>query len=327
MEKKNLRNMNKVAVIGAVSTTRVTLEKLVEHGFEIVAVLGHEPTNPNLVSGLEDLRALSKSLNIPFRGYTKINEDCLIDWVSGKQPDLLFAVGFSQLLSQQWLDLPKIATVGFHPTKLPKGRGRAPLAWLVLEEKQGAANFFVMNENADDGPILASSSFDINKEDDAKEVENKIIHATKKALDNWLPELKQGYWNPIEQDFSKATWYGKRSPVDGLIDWTNTAEKIDRLVKASTDPHPGAYTFFNDNKLRIWKGCPDYEIPIKGVPGRVLLKENNMLLIQTGTSPFWIKEFSLESEKKPNVGSLLGYSVQEEIYKIYKLLNKLQNED
>lgn len=321
--------MNKVAVIGAVSTTKVTIEKLHEHGFEIVAVLGHEPLNPELVSGLEDLKGLSKCLGLPYKGYQKINDPELVKWVKEKQPNYLFAVGFSQLLSEEWLNISRMGTIGFHPTKLPKGRGRAPLAWLVLENTTGAANFFLMNENADDGPILTSFDFEVSEDDDATSLETKIMQASQQALDHWLPELKKGYWNPVEQDFSQATWYGKRSPVDGLIDWSLSAHVIDRLVKASTKPHPGAYTFFNDEKLLVWKGSIEKELPIKGVPGRVLLLDKDKgLLVQTGTLPYWIKVYQqLENSKKIIVGSQLGFNVQQEIYELKKLIKQLQNEE
>lgn len=318
--------MNKVAVIGAVSTTKVTIEKLHEHGFEIVAVLGHEPLKPELFSGIEDLSSLSKSLDLPYKGYQKINDPELVKWVKGKQPDYLFAVGFSQLLSEEWLNISRMGTIGFHPTKLPKGRGRAPLAWLVLENTVGAANFFVMNQNADDGPILTSFDFEVSEDDDSTSLGSKIMQASRQALDQWLPELKKGYWNPVEQDLSQATWYGKRSPVDGLIDWTLSAHVIDRLVKASTKPHPGAYTFFNDEKLLVWKGSIEKELPIKGVPGRVLILDKYKgLLVQTGTLPYWIKEFEqLDDYRKIMVGSLLGYNVQHEVYELKKIINKLQ---
>jgi methionyl-tRNA formyltransferase len=321
--------MNKVAVIGAVSTTKITIEKLHEHGFEIVAVLGHEPLKPELVSGLEDLKTLSISLDLPYKGYQKINEPELMKWVKEKQPDYLFAVGFSQLLSKKWLSISRRGTIGFHPTKLPKGRGRAPIAWLVLDNTVGAANFFLMNENADDGPILSSFDFEVSEDDDATTLETKIKHASQQALDQWLPELKKGYWNPVKQDFSQATWYGKRSPVDGLIDWNLSANVIDRLVKASTKPHPGAYTFFDDGILIVWKGTIEKEIPIKGVPGRVLLiDEAKGLLVQTGTLPYWIKVFEhLDNSKNIMVGSMLGYNVQHEIYELKKLIQNFQKYD
>ena len=89
--------------------------------------------------------------------------------------------------------MPKLGCIGFHPTLLPKGRGRAPLAWLILKEKKGAASFFLMDKKADSGPVFVQEPFEIEDNDDASRVEKKIEIAIEKALDKWLPELKKWY--------------------------------------------------------------------------------------------------------------------------------------
>jgi methionyl-tRNA formyltransferase len=307
-----------VGIIGAVKSTEIILLTLMKHDFNIVGVLGFNPVNKENVSGLVDLGKISGEYNIPYFDYQKINEAKYIEWMSKKQPDLLFAVGFSQLLSKEWLTMPRIGCVGFHPTCLPEGRGRAPLAWLILEEKQGAASFFLMGENVDDGPIFVQEPFSVDSNDDASSVENKIYHAIEIALERWLPKLKKGEWDPIPQDKSLATWYGKRMPSDGVIDWNMSAYSIDKLIKASTRPHPGAFTFFKDQKIKILKSKIETNLPIKGVTGRVLLCKDNNYLIQCGDGLLWLTE--LQGIDSLNVGDKLGYNVE---YEIYKLKNKL----
>ena len=243
---------------------------------------------------------------------------------SSKKPDIIFAVGFSQLLKDVWLQMPKLGCIGFHPTKLPEGRGRAPLAWITLEKKIGSASFFLMGEGADDGPIFAQSLFKVEENDDSTSVEEKIGDHINKALDNWLPELKKGIWSPEPQDHSLASWYGKRGPDDGWINWNNDADYLNRLIKASSEPHPGAYTYFKDNKVIIWKSEIEKNINIKGVVGRVLLTDiKKGDLIQCGSGLIWIKEIQIESEDVIRVGDKLGYNIEDEIYNIKK---RLKNE-
>ena len=319
--------MYKVLVIGAVTTTKHTLNQLVKHGFDVVGVLGFEPKDYSLVSGWVDLRSLSADLEIEFKGYQKINDSENIAWANARQPDIIFAVGFSQLISNEWLDMPKLGCIGFHPTKLPKGRGRAPMAWLTLEVQEGAACFFLMGEGADDGPIFVQQEFKINQRDDAGTVEVKIEIAINQALEKWLPQLRKGAWNPVPQNELEATWYGVRKPEDGRIDWHKSAVEIDRLIKASSTPHPGAYTYFKDEILTIWKSEVEKVIPIKGVVGRILLKDElKGYLVQCGEGIIWINEIEFETDLPLRIGDKLGYNVEDELFQIKKQLRKLLNE-
>ena len=313
--------MYNILIIGAVKTTEITLKKLVSYQFNIVGVLGNEPTNKAKVSGWVDLKTISKDYKIDYKGFKNINDIDCVNWAIDKKPDIVFAVGFSQLLKDVWLQMPRLGCIGFHPTNLPEGRGRAPLAWIVLEKKIGSASFFLMGQGADDGPIFTQSFFNVEEEDDATMVEHKIGKHIGIALNNWLPQLKKGYWNPIPQKHDLASWYGKRGPTDGWLNWNDTANNLNRLIKASTKPHPGAYTYFQDSKLIIWKSEIENNIKIQGVIGRVLLKDSNKgYLIQCGKGLLWIKEVELELDKVLKVGDKLGYNIEDEIYKINKIL-------
>jgi methionyl-tRNA formyltransferase len=317
--------MYNILVIGAVQTTAVTIEKLVAHKFNIVGVLGHEPANTARVSGWADLKSISKTHNLDYLGFKKINNEECVDWATEKKPDIIFAVGFSQLLKDVWLQMPKLGCIGFHPTKLPEGRGRAPIAWITLEQKVGSASFFLMGEGADDGPIFTQSLFDVEENDDAGSVEEKIRTHIHKALDNWLPELKKGTWNPEPQDHALASWYGKRGPEDGWLNWNNEANYLNRLVKASSEPHPGAYSYFKDAKVTIWKSEVENDIKIQGVVGRVLLTDANKgHLIQCGSGLLWIQEIQIESDNVLRVGDKLGYNIEDELYKIKKRLKNAE---
>ena len=298
----------KVLVIGAVGTTALTIEMLQKHGFDIVGVLGQEPINKNRVSGLSDLATLCNRLNIEYQGYQKINDLKHLDWALQKNPEVIFAVGFSQLLSQQWLEMPIKGCIGFHPTVLPHGRGRAPVAWTILEGNNGAANFFLMGEGADDGPIFVQERFSITTEDDTESFVPKLRQAIIKALDRWLPNLKSGEWNPQYQDESCASYYGKREPCDSIVDWSKSAFDIDRLIKASTRPHPGAFTFFNQKVVTIWKSRLNTTLPYCGVIGRILTKENNSYLVQCGSNTtLWLVEIEYEiNEYSFKVGDKFG---------------------
>jgi methionyl-tRNA formyltransferase len=304
----------KVGLIGSVKSSETVLLQLIKYQFNVVGVLGFNPANKENVSGWTDLSKTANKERIPYSDYQKINDRKHLDWMNEKRPDVIFAVGFSQLLSKEWLELPQLGCIGFHPTCLPKGRGRAPLAWLVLEEKKGAASFFLMGEGADDGPVFIQEAFVIEQEDDASSVGVKIDKAIKIALNKWLPRLKACEWNPVPQEEMLASWYGKRTPSDGVINWNQSAYSIDRLIKSAAKPHPGAFTFWKEKKMIIWQSKIEEKISIKGVIGRVLISKDQSYLIQCGEGLLWIS--SIEDDITLNVGDKLGYNVEYEIYKI-----------
>lgn len=317
--------MVRIVLAGSVSSTFITLQKMLEHQVELVGVLGYEPENTENVSGYLNMKEYCADHGIPYFPFKKIADDSVAETLISLKPDVFFVVGLSQLVPESMLRIATLGNIGFHPTLLPKGRGRAPIAWLILEEKKGAANFFLMGAGADDGPIFIQQPFEVSETDTAQTVEQKIVDAIAIALDQWLPQLKEGKWNPIPQIEYDATWYGKRGPEDGWIDWHQSAMSIHKLIRASAPPHPGAYTFLNHRKLLVMHAALETQIPIKGVIGRVLIVQDEKALIQTGEGLLWVSEVYYEDEKITlKVGQKLGYYAELEIYKLKNEILKIK---
>ena len=311
----------RVGLIGAVNSTSATLNSLIEHQMNIVLVMGYEPKNSTNVSGWSDLRQISQLNGLNYIGFSKINQH--VEDIKAADLDVLFVVGLSQLVSQDIIDAARVGTVGFHPTDLPKGRGRAPIAWLVANKEDGAANFFVINEIADSGPILVKQRFSISDNDDAADVEAKILVAIKEALDQWLPKLKAGLWDPVPQQHDNASEYGVRKPEDGLIRWEDSAYNIDRLIKAAAPPHPGAFSFIKGGKVLLLRSRVEPNLDIQGCVGRVLKVVNGELLVQTGNGLIWIEKYQLDG-KEPRVGDKLGYFTELEIFNLYQQIEEIK---
>jgi methionyl-tRNA formyltransferase len=328
MEKKNLSGNPtlKIALAGSVNSSFYALKKLVAHEMNVAAVFGYEPENPAAVSGYANMRGYCKEQGIPYSPFVRISDDCVKESLAALRPDLFFVVGLSQLVPEDLLAMAKLGNVGFHPTCLPKGRGRAPIAWLILEEKKGASTFFLMGKGADDGPVLVQKEFAVEAEDDAMAISEKIHNAMEDALDDWLPKLKEGYWNPIPQEEEMASYYGRRNPEDGWINWSLDAEQITGLIRATTHPLPGAYTFLNGRMITVLKAQKEDAYPIKGVIGRVLVAEANKYLVQTGKGLVWISGLLAEDGKPVSlrVGQRLGYYSELEIYMLNKEIQSIK---
>lgn len=320
----------RVAVLGGVSSTEVMVRRLVAHGFEVALLLGFEPKDSSGVSFYVPLRQVAAELDLPFLGFEKVSEPAVAQQLTDLRPDVLFVVGISQLVGPELMAAPRLGAIGFHPTRLPKGRGRAAVAWLLLEQVDGAASFFLLGEGADEGPLLAQEPFPVTAQDDAASVERKVHGAMVTALDRWLPRLKQGEWDPVPQDEAEASYYGRRKPEDGLISWQEPAEAVDRLIRASTHPHPGAFSSWRGRTLRVWQASLDEVPDIRGVPGRVLLTRERdgqrHLLVQAGLGALWLTRFDIEGEvrRPPTVGDRLGYQVELEVGKLWAEVKALK---
>jgi methionyl-tRNA formyltransferase len=318
--------MFKIVLAGSVTSSLVTLEQLVHHKMNVVGVFGYEPKNTSEVSGYVSMKKFCEENQIAYYPFNKINSIENLNILKELNPDIFFVVGLSQLVSEEMLSVAKMGNVGFHPTHLPKGRGRAPIAWLILEEKFGAANFFLMCEGADDGPIFIQEAFSVDEKDNAASIEQKILTAIKQALNKWLPLLKKSEWNFVPQNEIDASYYGKRTAEDGIINWNSSSKNIDKIIRASSNPHPGAFTFLNTNKIFIWRSKIETDIKIKGVTGRVLLIKENNFLIQCGEGLLWISDVTDENLKPVNlkVGQKLGYYTDLEIYNLRKEIQELK---
>lgn len=324
---KNVR----IVVVGAVNSTLRILEGLHRNNANVVGAMGLATSHSKMVSGYTWLEPFCERTGIPFQSFENINSKDSVSVLRSWQPDLLFTVGFSQLVGQDILDIPTRATVGFHPSHLPRGRGRAPLAWITYNCEQGAANFFIITDGVDDGPILAQELFSVDPDDHAGDVETKLLNAIDRALDQWIPKLLQGEWKPQIQDESKATYTGIRRPLDGLIDWHEPFQTTYARIRAASHPHPGAYTFVQGREMIIWRSKPGFEARYSGVPGRVLLVDQERgFLVQSGDGQLWLTECEYADSPlevpQLRAGDMLGSHPQNEIYKLYQRIEKLEEE-
>src|SRR5262245_26222852 len=116
----------RIALAGSVNSSRRILQALLKHHANVVGVLGLSPDASTNVSGYCRYDDLAHSRGIPYIDFRNINHHEVVEAARSWEPDLLFVVGLSQLVKPELLSVPRLGCVGFHPTWLPEGRGRAP---------------------------------------------------------------------------------------------------------------------------------------------------------------------------------------------------------
>ncbi|MBN2085525.1 MAG: hypothetical protein JW748_09915 [Anaerolineales bacterium] len=319
-----------IVLAGSVHSSHLTLQALIRHRMRVTGVLGLAAAQSADVSGYTRMDALAREAGIPYAEFDDLNAPAIVAQVRLWAPDVFFIVGLSQMVKKELLLIPRLGCVGFHPTRLPEGRGRAPVAWMALEGRSGASTFFQMNERADAGPILVQEPFPVTDADYSADVERKLEAALTAALDRWLPRLKNGEWEAVAQDESKATYYGKRNPEDGLICWDWPAVKIQALVRAASHPYPGAFTFAEGRKLIVWRADVEPNLPFRGVTGRIVHHDKSKgPLVQTGGGLLWLTETEFENvaggePPKVRIGSQLGNAHETELSLLHDRIQALE---
>ena len=247
--------MLKIIYISGVQFGYELLSSLLEHEKSISLIISYEDQKKKNYSDFANFNEISKKYNVLHKQVDKINDKKNVELIRSLQPDLIFVMGWSQLLSDELIDIPKIGIIGSHPTELPKYRGRAPIPWTILKNlTQSALTFFWINPGTDEGPIENQKFFKIDQSDDASSIYKKIIDIGKNMILEDLELIESGELRKIPQDQTKfiENW-PKRQPDDGKINWSKSSSDIHRLIRASTHPYPGAFTYFGKKKIKIWK--------------------------------------------------------------------------
>jgi methionyl-tRNA formyltransferase len=186
----------------------------------------------------------------------------VLEWVEEirkMSPDVIFSFYYRHLLGKEILSIPCSGAYNLHGSLLPTYRGRAPVNWVLVNgEKRTGVTLHHMVEKADAGDIVGQKEVVIEFEDTALTLYKKMCAAATELLDEVLPLMKAGRALRIVQDLGKGSYFGGRKPEDGRIDWCWPATRIYNLIRAVTDPYPGAFTHLPEGeKVFIWWGSPE----------------------------------------------------------------------
>jgi methionyl-tRNA formyltransferase len=167
-------------------------------------------------------------------------------------PDFLFSFYYRYMLEKAWLDVPRRGALNMHGSLLPKYRGRAPVHWAILSgEAATGASLHYMLEKPDAGALVDQQSVPILENDTALDVSLHVAEAAEQTLRRSLPKLIAGNAAARPLDLSQGSYFGRRRPEDGRIDWRGTARAVHDLVRAVAPPFPGAFTEVNGCRLAV----------------------------------------------------------------------------
>ncbi len=285
------------AVVLAYSNMGLTgLDALQKQGFEIAAVFTHDD-NPDENCWFGSVKDWAQKHAIPCYTTDEINTPKWIDKISSLQPDILFSFYYRKMIGKAILSIPRLGAMNLHGSYLPAYRGRCPVNWVLVkgEEKTGVTLHY-MTEKPDAGDIVGQIEVPIDENDTARSLNDKLCAAADHLLADTLPLIQAERIVRIPQDLSKGSYYGGRRPEDGRIDWTKSATDIYNLIRAVTEPYPGAYGQLEDGRqVILWWAKPEKSAVGKS-PGEVWF-DGESVLVQTQNSAIRLLDIEVSGER------------------------------
>lgn len=237
---------------------RDCLDAAADAGAEIVGVVTLPgPIDPNR-SGQCSFDEVAARHGAQLVETTDVSSEDTNAAVRALDPELIFVVGWSQLVREPFLALAREGVFGMHPTLLPRHRGRAPIPWAILSglARTGVTLFEIVDATADSGAIVGQVVVDIGPDETAATLFERISDAHVELIRELVPQLLSRTAPRLPQDSARASSWPKRTPADGIIDWETRAPYLYDWVRAQTRPYPGAFTFLGEEKVVVWRARP-----------------------------------------------------------------------
>ena len=283
------------------------LELLLSRGDNVVALITHED-NPHEKIWFKTPALAARDKGVPVFTPASVNTPEWIARIAALQPDLILSVYYRNMIAEKILQLPRLGAFNLHGSLLPKYRGRAPINWAVLHgESRIGMTLHRMVKKADAGALVAQDGVEIGPRDTAEQAFRKVLPCARRVLAGAIDALLAGTAVETPQDDLQATYFGGRTPEDGRVNWTRTSREIFNLIRAVTDPYPGAFVDANGARLMFW--WAEFDSPAtlgrSGRPGEVL--SVSPLVIATGDSALEFTRIEWRGTPAPNlqVGQIL----------------------
>ena len=249
------------------------LSLLLERGDNVVALITHED-NPSEKIWFQTPAVAARAKGLPVFTPESVNTPEWRERIAAQQPDLILSVYYRHMIGTKLLAMPRLGSWNLHGSLLPKYRGRAPINWAVLHgEPRIGMTLHRMVKAADAGAIVDQEGVDLAPRDTAEQAFRKVLPCARRVLARQIDALLAGTAKETPQDEASAAYFGGRKPEDGRINWSQTSTQIFNLIRAVTDPYPGAFTDVGPARLMVWWAESDSPASKgrRGAPGVILL--------------------------------------------------------
>jgi methionyl-tRNA formyltransferase len=244
--------MNKRIVFMGSPDFAVPILEGLANNFNVVGVVTQpdRPSGRGKVMTSPPVKVLAEKLNLPVMQPVKLRVPEAFEQLASWKPDAIVVAAFGQILRQNVLDLPPCGCVNVHASFLPRWRGAAPIQAAILSgDKFTGVSIMRMDAGIDTGPLFIQVKEQIFSDDTSNTLSQRLAQLGKRTLLETLPAILDGTLLAKEQT-GEATYISMMKKEDGLLDWNQPAEVLERQVRAYND-WPGTFTFWQEQMLKV----------------------------------------------------------------------------
>lgn len=240
-------------------------------------------------------------LPFPIFQPARIKDAQAIEDLRGLTPDVIVVVAYGQILPRDVLDIPRLACLNLHASLLPRWRGAAPIqAAIAAGDRETGITVMYMDEGLDTGDMLLQRNAEVMPNDTGGSLHDRLAQIAPETLLESLQFIAAGNAPRIPQDNALATYAPKLKREHGQIDWSQSAEAIERKIRAY-NPWPGAFMKIDAQNLKIFSASV---VDFNGQPGEIL-RNDKELIVATGKAALSLTEVQLEGKRQMSAAEFL----------------------
>jgi methionyl-tRNA formyltransferase len=290
--------MNKIIFIGTSKFAVPTLESLAKN--ENVLLVITQPDSRQ-GRGLQEIsppvKIRAQELNLSIAQPSALKDKELIAQITNLSPDFIVVASYGKFLPKELIEIPKYKSINVHPSLLPKYRGAAPIQWSIINgENITGVSIIYIAEKMDSGDILLQKEINIDESDNYETLSNKLSQYSTQCVLETIDGIIKNKLLPQKQDESKVCFAPKIEKKHCLINWENSANQINNLIRA-LDPEPCAFTYLNNKIFKIYSSKIKEGNDKNKKPGISLGQTEEGVLINTGRDSLILKEVQMEGKK------------------------------
>jgi methionyl-tRNA formyltransferase len=239
----------RIILVGQAAFAEKVLDGVRAHGHEVVAVY----CPPEAGARPDPVKSRALALGIPVRQHRSLKAPEVQREFAECRADLAVLAYVTQIVPQAVFDTPRLGSICFHPSLLPRYRGGSAINWQVINgETATGVTVFWVDPGIDTGPILLQKTSTIGPDDTTGSLYfDTLFPLGVDAVIESVDLIAAGTAPRIAQDESKATYDPLCRDEHAVIDWRRPVRDVYNLIRGC-DPQPGAYTTFKDQKLRLY---------------------------------------------------------------------------
>jgi len=292
----------RIVCIGQAAFGEEVLKKLAERGEEVVAVYSTQD-----IPGKGDpLKKLANNIGVPIFQPGSMRVPEIYEEYKRFKPDLNVMAFVTSILPEYILNYPRMGTIQYHPSLLPKHRGGSAINWAIINgETKTGITIFWPDKGIDTGPILLQKEAEISPDDTVGSLYfEKLFPLGIEALMESIELIKEGKAPRIPQDESQATYEGLCTEKDAVINWSKPIDGVYNLIRGS-DPQPGATTYYRGRKLKIFDVKLVHNIE-GGLPGQIVDISADGVAVSLKRGAILIQKVQLSKASKIKAAEFVG---------------------